>query len=468
MSLAWSDVLSTLVRVVETWPGRVDLGRICVVRDLQGRIRLAVQAVEGKVPDSADLEREIAGSLGKWFAGPVLWTGPLSTLEQRRLAQNIFGKLQAKWPAGWPATWTDVTGAQHAITTGEQGQWCGEQRARTKDIWIHQGSVKVPWPLHPKTPAIVSFYSFKGGVGRTTTLGIVARQLAKIGYHVVTIDLDLEAPGLGRFFDVKTERGILDLLSEHAATGAINREDIELYSATIEEGKGKITVYPVGAMDWSYVERLACLDYAPRANGEPSAVEAALRAILADVKQRLKPDYIFLDARAGLHDLGGLSLHALAHVDVLVGRAARATLDGFQLVLEALVRRRDEKDLRVVVVQSFVPLPVRGEEYARIRDGWALSLHEAFTPTIYERIYAQRKDDLPEVNDETAMHFPWVIPQYDSIGRVDRIDDIDKTVIDGEAFAALRGRIIERCGRSSLTDNDELEEEPTDGGKVAG
>ncbi len=54
------------------------------------------------------------------------------------------------------------------------------------------------------------------------------------------------------------------------------------------------------------------------------------------IRARHLPDYIFLDARAGLHDLGGLSLHALAHVDVLVGRAGAATLDGFRLVLGPL------------------------------------------------------------------------------------------------------------------------------------
>lgn len=466
MSLAWAEVLDTLLRVVETWPGRVDLKRVCVVRDLHGRIRLAVRAAEGRAPDAVSFEQEIARNLGSWFAGPVLWTGAASVQEQRRLAQNLIDKLKSKWPVGWPKAWKDITGAQNPVMTGENGLWCGEQRARTKDIWIHEGPVKPPWPLHPKTPAIVSFYSFKGGVGRTTTLGIVARQLARLGHHVVTIDLDLEAPGLGRFFDVKTDRGVLDLLSLHAATGTIDLEDSDLYSARIEEGEGTITVYPVGPMDWSYVERLACLDYAPRANAEPSAVEAALRAILNDVKRRVKPDYIFLDARAGLHDLGGLSLHALAHVDVLVGRAGRATLDGFQLVLEALTRRRYEQDLRVVVVQTFVPLPVTSEEHTRVRDTWAVALHETFTPTLYESIYAKRGDDLPEVSDPAAMHYPWVIPQYDSVGRVDRIQEIDKTVLDSEAFGALRARIVERCVRSSITANNDADEELDDGSEV--
>lgn len=466
MNLAWGDVLDTLLRVVETWSGRGDLERVCVVRDLQGRIRLAVRASTGKAPDTTDFERMIATNLGNWFAPPVLWTGESSEPEQRRLAQNLIGKFQTKWPSGWPNAWKDITGGQTPVTTGEQGFWCGEQRARTKDSWIQNDPVKPPWPLHSKTPAIVSFYSFKGGVGRTTSLGIVARQLARQGHHIVAIDLDLEAPGLGRFFDVNTERGVLDLLVEHAATGKLNFDDPSLYSETMEEGKGRITIYPVGQMNWSYVERLACLDYAPRANAQASAVEEALRALLDEVKRRDKPNYILLDARAGLHDLGGLSLHALAHVDVLVGRAGRATLDGFQIVLNALTRRRREEDLRVIVVQSFAPLPVTGEEYARIRDAWALSLHEIFTPTLYERIYTKRGDDLPEVSNKAAMHYPWVIPQYDSVGRVDRINDIDKTVLDSDAYTALCARIVERCGRSLLISASDSDEELSDGSEI--
>jgi MinD-like ATPase involved in chromosome partitioning or flagellar assembly len=467
VSLAWGEVLETLIRLVEAWPGRIGLKRVCVVRDLHGRIRLAMQATEGSAPDTADLEREIAANLGSWFAGPILWTGAPSTQEQRRLAQNLLGKLQNQWPAGWPKERKDVTGVKAPITVGAQGLWCGEQRARTKDIWIQEGPVEPPWPLHARTPAIVSFYSFKGGVGRTTTLGIVARQLARAGRHIVAIDLDLEAPGLGRFFGVETERGVLDLLTEHAATGTIDLGSPGLYSAEIEEGQGKITIYPVGPVDWSYVERLACLDYAPRARATISAVETALRAILEDVKRRLKPDYIFLDARAGLHDLGGLSLHALAHVDVVVGRAGRATLDGFQIVFDALGRRRHEQDLRVIVVQSFVPLPVTSDDHARIRDNWASALYEAFTATLYDRMYMQRGDDLPEVSDNLAMHYPWVIPQYDSLGRIDRIQDIDRAVLDSESFTALSARIVERCGRSPLTSTDDTDEEAGHGSEVA-
>ena len=42
----------------------------------------------------------------------------------------------------------------------------------------------------------VTFYSFRGGVGRTMALANVAAHLAREGLKVFLIDFDLEAPGL--------------------------------------------------------------------------------------------------------------------------------------------------------------------------------------------------------------------------------------------------------------------------------
>lgn len=51
------------------------------------------------------------------------------------------------------------------------------------------------------TRRVVTFYSFKGGVGRTFALCDVAVYLARWGYRVLCVDLDLEAPGLTRYFN---------------------------------------------------------------------------------------------------------------------------------------------------------------------------------------------------------------------------------------------------------------------------
>src|SRR5213592_3772260 len=51
-----------------------------------------------------------------------------------------------------------------------------------------------------QTGTIITFYSYKGGTGRSMALANVAWILASAGKKVLTIDWDLEAPGLHRYF----------------------------------------------------------------------------------------------------------------------------------------------------------------------------------------------------------------------------------------------------------------------------
>jgi len=70
---------------------------------------------------------------------------------------------------------------------------------------------------------IYTFYSYKGGVGRSMALANVAECLYRRGARVVMIDWDLEAPGLERFFcgsqdaldDVCSQLGVIDMLLDY-------------------------------------------------------------------------------------------------------------------------------------------------------------------------------------------------------------------------------------------------------------
>jgi MinD-like ATPase involved in chromosome partitioning or flagellar assembly len=42
---------------------------------------------------------------------------------------------------------------------------------------------------------VITFYSYKGGVGRTMALANVALWLSQAGYRTLVVDWDLEAPG---------------------------------------------------------------------------------------------------------------------------------------------------------------------------------------------------------------------------------------------------------------------------------
>src|ERR1700733_14506450 len=86
----------------------------------------------------------------------------------------------------------------------------------------------------PREGQIVTFYSFKGGTGRSMALANVAWILAANGMRVLIADWDLEAPGLHRFFQpviepaAGSQPGIVDFMrgyewaiSESFAAGAL-------------------------------------------------------------------------------------------------------------------------------------------------------------------------------------------------------------------------------------------------------
>ena len=52
----------------------------------------------------------------------------------------------------------------------------------------------------PSQGQILTFYSYKGGTGRTMALANVAWILASNGNRVLSVDWDLESPGLHKFF----------------------------------------------------------------------------------------------------------------------------------------------------------------------------------------------------------------------------------------------------------------------------
>jgi MinD-like ATPase involved in chromosome partitioning or flagellar assembly len=68
---------------------------------------------------------------------------------------------------------------------------------------------------------IITFYSYKGGVGRSMALANVADLMARSGLRVLIVDFDLEAPGLEHFFPVDHEeiRGRVSHPTKSAAAG---------------------------------------------------------------------------------------------------------------------------------------------------------------------------------------------------------------------------------------------------------
>ena len=82
---------------------------------------------------------------------------------------------------------------------------------------------------------VVTFYSYKGGTGRTMALANVAWILAANGREVLALDWDLESPGLHRFFHPFLDAGVI------SATPGVEIEVLmkRVSAAVASKAKGK-------------------------------------------------------------------------------------------------------------------------------------------------------------------------------------------------------------------------------------
>src|SRR5690242_11025049 len=111
---------------------------------------------------------------------------------------------------------------------------------------------------------IATFYSFKGGTGRSMALVNVAVELAKAGRRVLIVDFDLEAPGLDTFNLPKAKtatKGIVDFVLEFLETGESPDLAGFIYRSAISAGPGELWVMPAGLADSEYDDRFRSIDW---------------------------------------------------------------------------------------------------------------------------------------------------------------------------------------------------------------
>src|SRR5262245_43482733 len=152
--------------------------------------------------------------------------------------------------------------------------------------------------------SIVTFYSYKGGVGRSMALANVAVLLARRGLKVLAVDWDLEAPGLDRYFgyfDMKPGGpGLLRMFMEARERGSANFMDFT--SAVDVEGRHSIVLMASGReLDESYSRNLEAFDWEAFFQSDGGTFVEQLRN-----EWRKTFDLVLIDSRTGLSDTGGI------------------------------------------------------------------------------------------------------------------------------------------------------------------
>lgn len=459
--MTFDQVLPSLVQVCETWPGFAQVTKSCVVRDLQGKVRLFLKVPpQGFAPDLIPgLQAALVQALDEYFVPPIRCSDRGG--QEGAFVKQILdrcGPGAGKQPP-WSARYRDQSTGEQRTVSGER--WYKAEAQFSKQSWLDTvEQPQAPWPLTERgKAAIVTFYSFKGGAGRTTALCACAWQLARGSRDpqrepkkVVVIDLDLEAPGAGSLLGAQAGRGVLDFLMDFQVQERPAPADLDgIFDVAHEFGPedgGRVTVLPAGALDEEYLEKLGRLDFlgsSPfRDAGQAlrrSPVEEALVRLLQYVQTRFAPDYIFIDSRAGLHDLAGLSLHGLAHIDVLVSRASEQALQGLDLTLRMLGAKKGRGTTKpYVVVHSFAPADTKDEQTREEEQEFLTQVYQQFSKHIYEESAGIRKDA------DNAPHKPVVVRRDSRLEHIKRVSGIEEAFFS-ESYRALVRRISQLAGK---------------------
>lgn len=201
------------------------------------------------------------------------------------------------------------------------------------------GSAEPASAAEGRNGSVVTFYSFKGGVGRSMALANVAVLLARDHHkEVVLVDWDLEAPGLHRFFDRPSHEitnGLIDYLVDYreqirSGETGVSEADLDLDGRLITlrefEKGGRIRLLAAGDQrdQAAYATKVNEFDwpafYRDWKGGQ------LIEYVRHQLKQ--KADVVLIDSRTGITEMGGVCTIQMPDVVVLVFAFNNQNIEG--------------------------------------------------------------------------------------------------------------------------------------------
>jgi len=174
---------------------------------------------------------------------------------------------------------------------------------------------------------VITFYSYKGGVGRTLALADVAVMLAKMGHRVLMVDWDIEAPGLAAYFRpwLPTQGGpsLLELIEQFEK---LEPEEASRRWSTVSvpELGDRLALLPAvdpGTTD--HARRVQALDWNAKYRDKFGNWLEELRG-----RWQRDWDFILVDSRTGFNDIGGICTIQLPEVLVVFFTPNEQSIEG--------------------------------------------------------------------------------------------------------------------------------------------
>ncbi|WP_199556879.1 KGGVGR-motif variant AAA ATPase [Enterobacter kobei] len=174
-----------------------------------------------------------------------------------------------------------------------------------------------------KTNNVVTFFSYKGGVGRTTSLALTATYLSRKGKKVFVIDCDFEAPGLINFFNssqVETcKNGLIEYLNDILFVDNIDLKDYVYDIEKSYSGNGSINLMPAGNILNSSEDLTCYLEGLSKIDLQGRQLVNIFNSLIETINIKYKPDVILIDSRTGFNNTFGALAQISKNIVVLAG-----------------------------------------------------------------------------------------------------------------------------------------------------
>lgn len=259
----------------------------------------------------------------------------------------------------------------------------------------------------------IAFYSYKGGVGRSLFVANLSLFLARFAAKkVLTVDLDLEAPGLHYKYEATgvavppIKAGLVDTLHDYLYA-SVPPETLPILDLWKGPHGGSVHFFPAGvAPRTAYWDKLGEMDFHALMRDEDDLGTLLFREVLEHIREQLDPDIVLIDARTGVTEIGGAAAQIWAQQAFCMALDQAEHLEGIRAVMRGIARRKrmdGEGLIQVIPVLSRMHTVYGTPEEDAVRERVRRFLNE-MGPTVEDTLSIESGEDLVVLHNDDEVY----------------------------------------------------------------